>query len=281
MQYLFLKLLPKNLFSRCMGFLADAQVPRPLLRSVINAYASHYRIDLDEMKTPWERIRCFNDFFTRELKGGLRPIDPQPDSLTSPVDGALAEFGEIENRLLVQAKVIYYSLADLVGEEESKTYEGGWFLTLYLSPADYHRIHTPFAGEVRRCSYFSGNLWPVNQLGVSQIGGLFAINERLYTPLETDLGTLGLVKVGATVVGKIKTTYNNLESNQGADSQMDLPVSPSRAYAKGEELGRFQLGSTVILLLPPGVFEPFELVQGMKLNMGQKLGSLQKVGAES
>lgn len=274
MQYLFLKLLPKNLFSRMMGALSDLEAPTPLLMAIIRAYAKHYKIDLGEMKTPWADIKRFNDFFTRELKEGVRPIDEEPDVLVSPVDGALAEWGEIKDQLLLQTKGIYYSLADLVGPEEAKCFEGGHFMTLYLSPADYHRIHTPYGGKVSRFSYFSGNLWPVNKFGVEEIGGLFSINERIYTPLDTLRGRIGMVKVGATVVGKILTTYSKLTSNQGGKTALDLPVVPPVEYGKGQEIGRFQLGSTVILLMEPGRFEGENLEKGMKVKMGQRLGKL-------
>ncbi len=258
-----------------MGKLADIKAPTPLLMGVIQTYAKHYQIDLSEMKTPWAEIACFNDFFTRELKEETRPIDQGKDTLISPVDGTLAEWGPIENHLLVQTKGIYYSLVDLVGAKEAQRFTKGTFLTLYLSPADYHRIHTPFAGQVNRFSYFSGNLWPVNRFGVEEVGGLFALNERIYTPIETAHGPIGMVKVGATVVGKIRTTYSPVTSNQGQGTTLDLPVEPAVGYEKGQEIGRFQLGSTVILLLPPNGFTPHpDLEKGIKLKMGQALGEL-------
>ena len=273
MRYLALKLLPKNLISRLMGALADAPLPSPVLLSVIKLYAQIYQIRLDEVKKPLGEMKNFTQFFTRELKEGSRPIPQDPKVVVSPVDGTIAQFGSIENGLLVQAKGIYYSLADLVGPDLAKEFTEGYFVTIYLSPADYHRIHTPVAGKVSRFSYFSGQLWPVNRFGVEKVGGLFAINERLVTPIESqEAGLVGLVKVGATVVGKIKTTYTNLSSNQGLSSALNLPVLPAKAYAKGAELGHFQLGSTVILLFQKGRFVPHEFIPGKKLQMGQLIG---------
>ena len=275
MKYLFLKLLPKNLFSKLMGHLAEIKAPAPLLESVIRTYADFYKIDLNEMKKPLSEINCFNEFFTRELKDGLRPVDEAADSLTSPVDGTIAEYGAIKDGLLIQTKGIYYSLSDLVGPKDAETFDDGYFMTIYLSPADYHRIHTPFQGEVNRFSYFSGNLWPVNHFAVENIGGLFSINERIFTPLETAKGLIGMIKVGATVVGKIKTTYHPLESNDNKGTKCDLPVTPSRTFAKGQEIGRFQLGSTVILLMEKGRFKEGSISRGQKVKMGEAIGTMQ------
>lgn len=272
MKYLFLKLLPKNLLSRVAGYLADIPFPSPFLLSFIHIYSKIYNVRLHEAKKPLSKMKTFNEFFTRELKDGLRPIDPSPDSITSPVDGTVAEHGIIKHGLLVQTKGILYSLADLVGDRESKLYEDGYFITIYLSPADYHRIHTPIAGEVKQFSYFSGNLWPVNNLGVQQVGGLFALNERLVTPLEGKRGTVGIVKVGATVVGKIKVKFSDVESNLGKKSQLRLPVYPARNFAKGEEIGKFQLGSTVILLFQKDQFVSNDLFREKKVKVGEILG---------
>ncbi|PCI30734.1 MAG: phosphatidylserine decarboxylase [SAR324 cluster bacterium] len=277
MNFLLLRLLPKNLLSRLMGVLADQQVPALLLQAIIHIYAHVYKIRLSELKKPLREMRSFNDFFTRELKKELRPIDPTPHSITSPVDGTVAEHGSIKQGLLVQTKGILYSLNDLVGDQNAQLFESGYFMTIYLSPADYHRIHTPVAGQVKKFSYFSGNLWPVNSLGVNNVGGLFSLNERILTPIESPFGTVGIVKVGATVVGKIKLKFHSLTSNQGKASQINLPVLPARNFQKGEELGRFQLGSTVILLFQKDQMLPKDMFKGKKLKMGQVIGTFNKV----
>lgn len=274
MRYLLLRLLPKNLVSRVAGFLADLELPAPVLNSVIQLYCQFYAVKRHEMKTPLGAMKTFNDFFTRELRPEVRPIDQTPGSVVSPVDGTIAEFGKIEQGLLVQTKGVLYSLADLVGEESATLFENGYFITIYLSPADYHRIHVPISGKIRKFSYFSGNLWPVNSFGVKQIGGLFALNERIVTPIEGDQGVVGLVKVGATVVGKIKVNYSDLTSNSQKPTQLNLPIIPERSYRKGAEIGLFQLGSTVILLFEKGKFKPVDIEPQMPVKLGQMIGKM-------
>jgi len=273
MKYLFLKLLPKNLISRLFGVLANLKFPSPLLMSFIHLYSSIYKIQLSDLKVPTDSMKTFNEFFTRELKPELRPIDQTPNGVVSPVDGTIAEFGNIEQGLLVQTKGVLYSLSDLVGKEDAKLFNQGYFVTFYLSPADYHRIHTPISGKVKRFSYFSGNLWPVNSFGVQNIGGLFSLNERIVSPVEGKNGTVGVVKVGATIVGKISVDYDELCSNKGKSSQFNLPVYPVKKYKKGEEIGQFQLGSTVILLFEKDRFTPIELTKERKVKMGQLIGT--------
>lgn len=277
MKFLFLKLLPKNLISRIAGYIADKKLSAGLLQSIIHVYANIYRIKLDELKIPVRQMTSFNEFFTRELKKEFRPVDQGTNSLISPVDGTIAEFGKIERGLMVQTKGILYSLYDLVGDREGAVFEGGQYMTIYLSPADYHRIHFPVAGIVKKFSYFSGNLWPVNSFGVNFVGGLFALNERIVTPIESKWGTVGVVKVGATIVGKIKLKFDSLTSNSGQETQLNLPVMPPKTFKKGDELGRFQLGSTVILLFQKNQVTFSEISGDKKVKMGQKIGEFKKL----
>lgn len=275
MKYLFLKLLPKNLVSRFAGYLADLPVPAPMLQSLIQVYSKFYKIQLDEVKQPLSSFRCFTDFFIRELKTEARFVDDTPNSIVSPVDGTIAEFGDIEDGLLVQAKGVYYTLNDLVGKNIAKKFEDGYFITIYLSPADYHRIHTPIAGKVKSFTYFSGNLWPVNRIGVKNVGSLFAVNERIVTPVQSDNGEILLIKVGATVVGKISLDYHKLKTNQrNTSTQLDIPVIPAKKYKKGQEIGQFQLGSTVILLFAKNQMTPVGLQKNKKIKLGEMIGSL-------
>lgn len=224
------------------------------------------------MKLPVSRMKSFNDFFTRELKPEVREVDDTSSSIVSPVDGTIAEFGAIKNNLLVQSKGILYSLVDLVGKKEAKDFENGFYLTIYLSPADYHRIHAPVSGRVKNFSYFSGNLWPVNRFGIENVGGLFSLNERILTPIESDMGKVGLVKVGATIVGKISLDYDRLNTNSGKPTALNLPVVPTKLYKKGDEIGLFQLGSTVILLFESGRFNQTNIYSGKTIKMGEAIG---------
>jgi phosphatidylserine decarboxylase len=274
MSYWLLRLLPKNLVSRLAGKLADLRLPSPLLSSFIHFYSRHYHVDLTEMHIPLGKIRSFNEFFTRALKPGARTIDADPLSVVSPVDGQIAEYGRVIGNMLIQTKGIHYSLTDLLGADGASRYADGFFITLYLSPADYHRIHAPISGQVKRFSYFSGNLWPVNAIGVQHVGGLFALNERIVTPLENAAGIVTIVKVGATVVGRITLDYSEVKSNAGWRTHLDLPVVPNRHYRKGDEIGQFQLGSTVILLFEKDRFIPGKLQSGQRIRLGEVLGHL-------
>lgn len=272
MKYLFLRLLPKNILSRVVGYLTEVKIPSPLLIALLKVYCRFYKVRLHEAIKPLHQFDCFNDFFTRRLKPGLRPVDSDPSSIVSPVDGTVAEFGEIKNNLLIQTKGILYSVNDLVGKELGASFEDGYFLTIYLSPSDYHRIHSPVNGTVNAFSYFSGNLWPVNALGIENIGGLFAINERIVSPIDTENGKVALIKVGATCVGKIAVEYNSLQSNTSHKAALNLPVNPPRSFEKGDEIGRFNLGSTVILLFEKGQFIPHKLHRGQTLQYGEVIG---------
>ena len=272
MIYLFLRLLPKNIVSRLFGYLGTLEIPSPVLQGLIKLYCGIYRVNLDEIKSPVARIRNFNEFFTRQLKDGSRLVDDSASSIVSPVDGTIAEYGNINHNLLVQTKGVLYSLADLVGKNSAKVFENGYFLTIYLSPADYHRIHAPIAGKVYKFSYFSGNLWPVNRLGISNVGGLFSLNERILTSIESSAGEVGVMKVGATIVGKISVDYSDLVTNTKKPSALDLPVIPPKKYNTGDEIGRFQLGSTVILLFESGRFSPDDLHKGKIVKMGHIIG---------
>ncbi len=271
MQYLFFRLLPKNLVSRLIGKLTDLELPSPLLISLIRVYSRFYGIKLNEIKRSLDSFKTFNQFFTRQLKPELRPVDSDSESIVSPVDGTVAEFGEIKQGLLVQSKGVLYSMNDLIGKEQAKIFQDGFFITIYLSPADYHRIHTPVSGNVSKFSYFSGNLWPVNQVGVQHVGGLFAINERIVTPIVHKKGQVALIKVGATVVGKISVDYDTLTTNNQYKTQLNMPVIPAQIYQKGDELGKFQLGSTVILLFQKGQITPVDLFRKKHLKFGEKI----------
>lgn len=274
MRYTLLKLLPKNLISRFAGIVADAKVPAPLLLSFIRLYCLFYKVRTHEIMKRLDEFKTFNEFFTRELKPEMRRIDAEPDTVVSPVDGAIAEFGEIKHNLLLQTKGVYYSLDDLVGEKAAQRFNDGFYITIYLSPSDYHRIHSHVSGKLKEFSYFSGKLWPVNRFGVKHVGGLFSLNERIVSCIETEAGMTAMVKVGAMIVGRITLDYSGLASNASHNTQMSLPVVPPRVYRKGDEIGQFKLGSTVILLFEKEIFKPEDLFQGKVIQMGQSIGRI-------
>lgn len=271
--YYFMLILPRNLFSRICGFVADVRMPRLLLNALIRLFVRIFDVNLKEAKQQVSEFRTFNEFFTRQLLPDARPLDPDLNSILSPVDGYVGEFGGISNGLLIQAKGLEYRLTDLLDNpQRSGKYDGGVFITIYLAPHNYHRIHSMVAGEVSEFSYTPGDLWTVSPLGVHHVPSLFARNERLTTFLNSDKGECALVKVGATVVGRIRVRYHDQVSNRfGAVAKQIVLETPFK-LERGEEIGMFELGSTVICLFPPEQIELHELQLGQKIFLGQAIG---------
>lgn len=246
-----LKFLPKRTMSRAFGNLTRAKLPASAHRAAIRSFANRYRVDVAEAEKPLDEYRTFGEFFTRRLKPGTRPIAPGDDVPVSPVDGTVSQAGVGEAGLLVQAKGRTYTLAALLDdEEEAKRFAGGIYLTLYLSPRDYHRIHAPLGGRILGWGHVPGQLWPVNRPSVAGVPDLFAVNERLITYLETPLGHVALVAVGATMVGRIRASYDDIVTQIGRTGRRVRYDHP-REVGKGDELGMFEMGSTVILLFEP------------------------------
>ncbi|WP_231956066.1 archaetidylserine decarboxylase [Aneurinibacillus soli] len=237
--------LPQNAISRAVGSLARS----PFSRYVIKPYISLFNVNVEEIEKPLSDYPHLTAFFTRQLKSGARPICPDANALVSPVDGRVAQFGTITDGTLIQAKGINYTVEQLLGctPEQAERYEGGVFLTIYLSPRDYHRIHMPLAGKLTHATYLPGRLFPVNRIGVHHVPGLFTKNERLITYADTPAGEMALVKVGAFVVGSVQVPYGNHTTNvrNGRAYSMELSELP---YEKGQEVGLFEFGSTVVLL---------------------------------
>lgn len=246
-----LKILPKATMTRLGGRVMASRWSRPW----IPRFCRQYGVDWREAALPPEQYQSIQEFFCRALKPGVRPIDPDPLSLISPVDATVAQAGSIHDGTLLQAKGLTYTVADLlVDHKEARRYEGGWYATLYLSPRDYHRIHAPAEGTVRECTYVPGSLWPVNRKAVGRLPRLFVRNERLITYLDTPaFGRVAIVKVGACMVGGIRVTYDaGLRATHQRGPAEHRCYPHPHAITKGEELGRFEFGSTVILLAEPG-----------------------------
>jgi len=275
MYYALFRWFPKSGLTRLAGWLADVRWPRGLLAAFIRGYIRRYGIDMSQYAAPPGGYETFNAFFTRGLLPGARPLAREPGALLSPVDGRVSEAGRIESGRLVQAKGIRYGLADLLaGDPEWPRYDGGGFATLYLHPRDYHRIHAPCAGLVTRFRYVPGELWTVSPAGVARVPGLFARNERWITFLRTAFGEVALVKVGATIVGRIRVVYHDgVGHARGARPLAESLAAPPRLEA-GAELGRFELGSTVILLTRPGEAEWLPLKAGDAVRMGERIGRM-------
>ncbi|MED1785212.1 archaetidylserine decarboxylase [Brevibacillus fortis] len=263
--------LPQNAMSRTMGKITAT----PFSRLAIQRYIKHYEIDTSIIEKPATEYRTLKEFFTRRLKPAARPISPGPDTIVSPVDGTVSQLGDICEGTLIQAKGKEFSVIELLGgsEEEAKRYYGGKFITIYLSPRDYHRIHMPVAGDLSSYCYLPGRLYPVNQLGIENVDRLFARNERLVTHIKTDdLGDMALVKVGALFVGSVKVCYNTATTNIKHGRQTHEKIAETPRYEKGAELGWFEFGSTVILLLESNELDwATGVEQGKPLLMGQAL----------
>jgi phosphatidylserine decarboxylase len=270
-----MSLVPKNALSRVVGGLTRARAPRAVRLAAMRAFAARYGIDLSEC-SDLEAFATFGEFFARPLRSGSRPIAPGDDVLVSPVDGAVSQAGRAEGGRLLQAKGLEYTLEALLADPALATrFRGGPFATLYLSPRDYHRIHFPLPGRITGYRYVPGRLWPVNPRSVRGVPGLFTVNERLATVLDTPVGLCAVVAVGATIVGRIRAYYD--PSIPVSNLPRARPVS--RDYAsplpveKGQELGAFEMGSTVILLLEPGRARLSDaLVEGARVRVGEPIG---------
>jgi phosphatidylserine decarboxylase len=271
-----MRAVPKNAVSRLVGRLTDWQGPAGLLQAAMRGFARRYDIDL-AASPPLETYRTFGQFFARPLRPGLRPIAPGEDLVVSPVDARVSQAGLAGGGRLLQAKGIEYTLAALLGDGEmARRLEGGAWATLYLSPQDYHRIHFPLAGGITGWRYVPGLLWPVNPASVAHVPGLFTVNERLVTLLDSPLGLVAIVAVGATVVGRVRASYDDavpLTDQPGARSMQRGDYAPPRPVEKGAELGAFEMGSTVILVFEPGRVRLSErLKPGARVRVGEPIG---------
>ena len=273
-------LLPQHLLSRLTGMLASSGF-QPLKDWLIRRFIAHFAVDMSEAAEPDPgAYPHFNAFFTRALREGMRPVDAAPRAITSPADGAVSQLGAIEDGRMFQAKGHWFSAAELLADPaDARLFANGSFATIYLSPRDYHRVHMPLSARLRTLRYVPGKLFSVNQVTAESVPGLFARNERLVCLFDTEHGPLAMVLVGAMVVAGIETVWTGPVTPAGrhvfnVDYQLD---AAARTLQKGAEMGRFQLGSTVILLLPRGAVNWDEaLAAGSPLRMGQRIGSLSR-----
>lgn len=246
-------LLPKRALTERVGQLARARAGAATT-AAIRAFIRRYRVDMSEAADPRpEAYTSFNDFFTRALREGVRPMALA--DWICPVDGAVSQLGPIEAGQIFQAKGQTYDCRRLLGEDSAAAvFEDGDFATIYLSPRDYHRIHMPCAGELRRMIHVPGSLYSVNPATARAIPGLFARNERVVCHFETAHGPLALVLVGATIVGSMATVWHGQVNPPRPREPRHWHYAPGEVrLAQGQEMGRFLLGSTVILLWPRGI----------------------------
>lgn len=250
-----LRLLPRERISRAFGRLGDARVPRPLLDGALWLYARAFQVDLSEAIQPPGGYSSFNEFFTRRLKEGSRPVDPDPDTVISPADGRVDDAGTIHTDRTFFVKGQRYDTAALLGSaDDASDFNGGHFAVVYLSPRDYHRVHAPMEGTIEKVRHIPGALFPVNDFGVRHVPLVFARNERIAIFLRSpSFGRAAIVMVGAMMVGKITLSFDGLPrpAMNGPTIEHVYPQGHGPVVARGDELGAFQLGSTVVLLLSP------------------------------
>lgn len=251
----FQHILPHHLLSRLTGFLADLESPKWLKDWVISRFVDYFEVPMEEAQEPdCTRYPHFNAFFTRALREGARPIAAA--DVVCPADGAISQLGSIAQGLILQAKGRYYTVEELLGgdEERAARFEGGEFATVYLSPRDYHRVHMPVAGKLTATTYVPGKLFSVNGVTAENVDRVFARNERLVCHFETERGPMAIVLVGAMIVAGIETVWSGRVAPPPklpvTIDYLQLPAAVE--LDKGAEMGRFCLGSTVILLFPHG-----------------------------
>ncbi|MBL8033534.1 MAG: phosphatidylserine decarboxylase [Leptospiraceae bacterium] len=270
---LLLTLLPKNMVSKLNGFLAGLRLPRFMMTPIVLAFARIYKINIQEAELEIRDYESLNKFFTRALKNGSRLIDQKETVIVSPVDGRLLVSGSLEKGQLLQSKGMESSLQNLLGNNRFyKQFLGGHYMTIYLSPQDYHRIHSPVEGRILGYYYQPGKLFPVNNLAVNSINQLFSKNERLITYIQSDRGLVALIKVGATSVGKIRVTYDpNIATNRWIRLAKEHMYDEEIFIRKGAELGRFEMGSTVMLLFEKDTVELLDFEEKQKMLLGQPI----------
>lgn len=243
------RLLPKHALSRLIAKAAESKTVW-LKNALIERAIASFDINIDEAESSdINDYDNFNSFFTRALKEGARPVDSGEDVVISPADGAVSQAGPINHHKIIQAKGSDYSASRLLGNsQQAKRYENGSFATIYLSPRDYHRVHIPAAGRLLSTRYIPGDLFSVNDQTAQALPNLFARNERLVCEFESENGNFVVVFVGAMLVAGIETVWGGFETpGRGAIRETDFS-DRELSYEKGDEIGRFKFGSTVILL---------------------------------
>ncbi len=246
---------------------------------LIQRFAKAFAINTDEAEFALHEYASLQEFFIRRLKPGLRKIDPDMQSIVSPCDGVMSEAGLIDEGRILQVKGKYYRVRDLLGSKElAEPFMGGYFCTIYLSPKDYHRFHVPMDGVITKTKYIPGNLWPVNNWAVQNISNLFCNNERIISMIEEShtKKSIAYVAVGATMVGKIKLDYCELESNSRNPVEISHQTENQVRVNKGDELGCFMFGSTIVMLFEKAFIAGFEKVAPAPVLMGEVLARIKK-----
>lgn len=251
------------------------KLPKPLAQWSIRTFGNYYQINFDEAEKEASDYDSIGDFFVRRLKPGLRPLAESP--LLHPADSVIAQIGAIEQGHCIQAKGKTYSVAELCGNFEwAKKYEDGLFITYYLCPTDYHRVHCPVDGKIQKLRHMPGHLWPVNNWSAQNIKNLFAVNERVILEIESRLGPCLMVFVGATNVGQIRLAFDSeiITNVHGDKEPREKSYNPPVEIQRGEEVGAFYMGSTIVMIYPKTIRmqrNDWENLLNCKVQYGQAL----------
>lgn len=271
---IFQYLAPQHIFSRIVGKVAESRLWK---KPFIGWFKERYKVDMSEAleEDPFS-YENFNAFFTRQLKPGARPIASDLGGIVSPADGAISQVGPIAEQQLLQAKGRTYSVQSLLAcdEESAAKFTDGSFVTVYLSPRDYHRVHMPIGGKLRKTTYVPGKLFSVNQKTAESVPNLFARNERLVCHFDTEVGPMALVLVGAMIVAGIETVWGGAVAPNSSKKRIDCDSFAGIDLEIGEEMGRFKLGSTAIVLFQKGAIDFCPTLKaGNKISMGEKIAT--------
>ena len=274
------ELLPQQQLKRLVGKIAASEKPW-LKQLFIDRFIKAYGVNMEEaLQSDPKAYRSFNEFFTRPLKPGVRPLATAADAVLCPADGVISAIGNIDDDSLIQAKRKRYSATALLGGDAARAalFRDGTFATVYLSPKDYHRVHSPLLGTLREMIYVPGKLYSVNQTTADHIDNLFAINERVVCIFDTQHGPMAVVLVGAMIVAAVETVWAGRVAPGFTAVTTQRYEQGEVIISKGGELGRFLLGSTAIMLFGAGMVEwQMDLSNGPGVQMGQQVGRLRSL----
>lgn len=273
--------IPQHLVSRVVYWFTRRRAAW-LKNALIDAFMDGFKPDMQDAVEPNPRAYAtFNAFFTRALRDGTRPLDADPRSIACPVDGTVSECGAIDSDRLLQAKGHHFTLAQLLASDDARSFEGGTFATIYLAPYNYHRIHMPLEGTLTACRFVPGRLFSVNATTAANVPRVFARNERIVCEFANPVSRYALVLVGALNVGSMETVWHGEVTPRRPRRVTLLPVPPRGAtLSKGDEMGRFNMGSTVILVWPKGAVRLEETFRaGRVVRMGERIGTLGGAGS--
>lgn len=280
------RVVPKRALSGVIGWAATRRIPVALRGAVLGRFARAYGIEIAEAEQALAAYPRIDDFFTRRLRAGARTIDPAPDAVVSPADGTVVESGVVTAGQLLQVKGVHFALDVLLDDPDgARRLAGGAYLTTYLSPRDYHRVHAPVSGRIVGWRHVPGILLPVGARSVAREPGLFTRNERLVTWIEGEAGLCAVVMVAAVGVGNITAAYDPDVETHGRSfvraAVRQRVYDPAKSVTKGQELGTFHMGSTTVAIFEAARVDLRSFSPGQQTRMGEGIGSIRGRGAQA